>query len=43
MYLCIESAPVFVTDGAPLVINEHFNTAFVRGVTTHKTNKGIGI
>ena len=42
MYLCIESAPVIITDGAPLAINKHFNTAFTRGVPTHKT-KGIGI
>ena len=42
MYLCFKSAPEIITDGAPTVINEHFNTALIRGVTTHKT-KGVGI
>ena len=42
MYLCIEIAPVIITDGAPLAIHEHLNTTFIRGVTSHKT-KGVGI
>ena len=44
MYLCIKRVEVikFSTDSAPLAVNEYFNTAFVRGVTTAHKTKRVG-